>query len=418
MSGEGQGQGQDYWCYQCDSRVRARDDTADLLCRECDGGFIEEVLSPTPNFMGRLSFDSGEAIVEEAEEQHPDDDRDQIWPRLGGDHGNSINQIMESISSAFLDREEEGPRQSSRGRRRRGRAGMDMDAGGFNPLLHLHNLVGLRMGGGNVEIFVDNGSGSGTSSIAGGFGDYLVGPGLDHLIQQLSEHDPNRYGAPPASKTAVETMPTIKISETHLAPDSAHCAVCKDEFDMGSEAKQMPCNHIYHTDCIVPWLAQHNSCPVCRYEMPTDDPHYNQNRSGAHTSPWARNSDGGNSNFSLSGVPAAIRDRNHASVEPNTGFAAAAPSAPILRESSSTIFPRITSRSRRFQFSATGPSRAFISTTQQAEAEMGSGPTNSGETVSSRPNDVNSVRGSNVGSTRIDDDGDTVMSEARQDALD
>nr|KYP60087.1 RING finger protein 126 family [Cajanus cajan] len=62
-------------------------------------------------------------------------------------------------------------------------------------------------------------------------------------------------------------MPTIKITQRHLRSDS-HCPVCKDKFELGSEARQMPCNHLYHSDCIVPWLVQHNSCPVCRQELP------------------------------------------------------------------------------------------------------------------------------------------------------
>ncbi|KAM1359712.1 hypothetical protein ACFX11_046678 [Malus domestica] len=62
-------------------------------------------------------------------------------------------------------------------------------------------------------------------------------------------------------------MPTVKITNRHLRSD-AHCPVCKDKFELGSEARQMPCDHIYHTDCIVPWLVQHNSCPVCRQELP------------------------------------------------------------------------------------------------------------------------------------------------------
>lgn len=94
----------------------------------------------------------------------------------------------------------------------------------------------------------------------------FMGPGLQELIEQLTVND-SREGPPPATRSAIDSMPTIRITNRHLNTDS-HCPVCKDKFELGSEARQMPCNHIYHPGCIEPWLVQHNSCPVCRLELP------------------------------------------------------------------------------------------------------------------------------------------------------
>ncbi|KAH7287308.1 hypothetical protein KP509_32G049400 [Ceratopteris richardii] len=216
----------------------------------------------------------------------------------------------------------------------------------FPPTLILQGDLpgGLR----TLEVYIDHGQGMGPQIMPNHVRDYFLGPDLDRLIQMLSENDQNRYGTPPAAKTEVEKLPKLKITEEHLGSELAQCAVCKDDFELDSEVIQLPCNHIYHPDCILPWLAEHNSCPVCRFELPTDDADYEarkgQNRSEATGTNTERevadhrnseNSGSGDSQnvnnieltangeaasrqFTLWGMPALGFDLNRSSSRPNS----------------------------------------------------------------------------------------------------
>ncbi|KAE8708591.1 E3 ubiquitin-protein ligase RING1 [Hibiscus syriacus] len=155
---------------------------------------------------------------------------------------------------------------------------------------HLSNL-GSR--GGQIEFVIQNNASEPGFQLPTNIGDYFIGPGLGQLIQQLSENDPNRYGSPPASKSAIDTLPSMKIMKNDLSSEFNQCAVCMDEFEEETEAKQMPCKHNYHNDCILPWLELHNSCPVCRHELPTDDPDYERRVRGAQET--TEGNDGGSS---------------------------------------------------------------------------------------------------------------------------
>ncbi|KAJ7975360.1 E3 ubiquitin-protein ligase RING1 [Quillaja saponaria] len=285
-----------YFCHQCNRTVFIRSSpNSDLVCPDCNGGFLEEIENPIPS----LNPNTGNPFFSFTSE---------FGGGGGGGAGSGGFPLLFSTTSGGVSGG--GPEFNEMSSLFGGgpnRSPPFQDADAFNPFMFLQNyLQTLRAGGASVQFVVDSGDPSGTFRFPTNhnLGDYFFGPGLEQLIQQLADNDPNRYGTPPASKSAVEGLPIIKITEELLSSDSSQCAVCKDTFELGEEAKQIPCKHIYHSDCIIPWLELHNSCPVCRYELPTDDPDYEQRARGnpasgnrsqsAGTGRSADSSEGGN----------------------------------------------------------------------------------------------------------------------------
>lgn len=100
-------------------------------------------------------------------------------------------------------------------------------------------------------------------------------------LGEFVDIDVGRKGSPPAAKSVLENLPLVILTTEDLRTDKVICAVCKDDVNVGEEVTRLPCSHHYHEDCIVPWLSIRNTCPVCRYELPTDDVDYEETKNGA-----------------------------------------------------------------------------------------------------------------------------------------
>lgn len=268
-----------HWCHSCRQPVRLRDHN--LVCPYCNGDFVEE--------------------LDEVEDQgrqdnlglHSEDDSEFGFmepfsdPRSGVMHNFAaiVRHRMAARNPNFHNR---------------GRSGANPEhstAFGSAPwLVFHHGQVPVRMSNNDAFDLLFNGSPR-TGQRQANMVDHFTGSRLEELIQELTLND--RQGPPPATRSSIEAMPTVTITQRHLNTDS-HCPVCKDEFELGCEAKQMPCKHIYHSGCIVPWLVQHNSCPVCRFELPplgSGSAHSNTRSSGGSN---RSSSTGGSSNRSSS----------------------------------------------------------------------------------------------------------------------
>ncbi|KAM0839837.1 hypothetical protein ACQ4PT_060068 [Festuca glaucescens] len=230
-----------YWCYSCERFVWAAQGNSGVVCPACHGGFLEEMDAPPPPPSAYLRRRNADPV---------------------------------SGAAAPLD----GPRRS-----RRGPASGDRSSP-YNPVIVLRRSAppaddapdAAAATTSSFELFYDDGAGSGLRPLPESMSDFLMGSGFERLLDQLSQIEAGGLGAvrpydnPPASKAAVESMPTVVVAARHVGTDSHDCAVCKEAFELGAEAREMPCGHMYHQDCILPWLALRNSCPVCRHELPTE----------------------------------------------------------------------------------------------------------------------------------------------------
>lgn len=53
--------------------------------------------------------------------------------------------------------------------------------------------------------------------------------------------------------------------EGHSLPaEDATCVVCLSEYEDGSELRQLPCHHLFHSACIDKWLCINATCPLCK----------------------------------------------------------------------------------------------------------------------------------------------------------
>lgn len=79
------------------------------------------------------------------------------------------------------------------------------------------------------------------------------------------------------SKDFINSLSVQKVTK-EMVEKKITCGVCLDELKEGEEIIELPCKdkHYFHIknevcDGIYPWLKENNTCPLCRYEFPSDE---------------------------------------------------------------------------------------------------------------------------------------------------
>ncbi|XP_009147503.1 E3 ubiquitin-protein ligase SIRP1 isoform X2 [Brassica rapa] len=242
-----------YWCHTCSQTVTSlTTEEAGIKCPFCQSGFLEEmqqredtnVHRPMDSILTPIFME----MMNNSARIHPGADMDsqlQEILRRRGRRPVSIDQLLQGIYAGLTLAPAAAAADDNN--RERGRVIVT------NPY--------------NQIVAVPSSAVSNTlPPVAGSLSEYFIGPEFEAMLESLTETDPRRYGTPPARRDAFEALASVEIKE---AEAGLECCVCLDDFEMGTVGKQMPCKHIFHSDCLLPWLQLHSSCPVCRYQLPT-----------------------------------------------------------------------------------------------------------------------------------------------------
>ncbi|OXB53426.1 hypothetical protein ASZ78_016559 [Callipepla squamata] len=60
---------------------------------------------------------------------------------------------------------------------------------------------------------------------------------------------------------------TLKEGDKETGPDGDTCAVCIDLYKPDEVVRILACNHVFHKICVDPWLLEHRTCPLCKYDI-------------------------------------------------------------------------------------------------------------------------------------------------------
>ena len=96
-----------------------------------------------------------------------------------------------------------------------------------------------------------------------------------NIIIQESFRNAQENKKPPVAKEAIERLTKFKMNEKYCKKndkgvmEQPTCSVCLSDINMEEETILVPCGHLFHCQCILDWFKQNNTCPVCRFELPS-----------------------------------------------------------------------------------------------------------------------------------------------------
>ncbi|CAE8704523.1 unnamed protein product [Polarella glacialis] len=101
-----------------------------------------------------------------------------------------------------------------------------------------------------------------TEALAGGY---------EERLMEVQEMLTRRRGM--ANET-IDQIAQSRFVATGREDQQVTCMVCLCNFETDEEVRQLPCNHVFHCECIDEWLRRCTDCPICKTNVDRAVRHY------------------------------------------------------------------------------------------------------------------------------------------------
>ncbi|XP_039606115.1 RING finger protein 150a isoform X2 [Polypterus senegalus] len=88
-------------------------------------------------------------------------------------------------------------------------------------------------------------------------------------FRYANARDRNQRRLGDAAKKAISKLQvrTIRKGDKETEPEFDNCAVCIEGYKPNDVVRILPCRHLFHKNCVDPWLQDHRTCPMCKMNI-------------------------------------------------------------------------------------------------------------------------------------------------------
>jgi len=119
----------------------------------------------------------------------------------------------------------------------------------------------------DLEVGKNEGMDAGKSTTAFETMECSLSPETPLIGESLDNADTDNETSSPKTTLPLQRQTCSLLNNDSLS-FNAMCSICLEEYEPREKLRVLPCQHMFHTECIIPWLTERfPNCPLCKAQI-------------------------------------------------------------------------------------------------------------------------------------------------------